>query len=69
MVLSKGVGMINHPQKYLKMFLSLLEVILSRKQKKSFLGGEVPSWHMIKNRAQRKMTNIDRISEIMRVAH
>ena len=39
------------------------------KGKKSFLGGWVPSWHMVKNRAQRKMTNVGRISEIMKVAY
>ena len=26
----------------------------------------MPSWHMVKNRAQHKMTNVGRISEIMR---
>ena len=39
------------------------------KPKKSFLGGGVLSWHMINNRAQRKMTNIGTISEIMKVAY
>ena len=49
--------------------MSLLEVIVSRKGKKTFIGGEVPSWRIVKNRAQRKMTNAGRTSEIMKVAY
>ena len=49
--------------------MSLLEVIQSRNHKKSFLGGWVLSWHMVKNRAQRKMTNTGTIYEIMKVAY
>ena len=44
--------------------MSLLEVILSRNKKKSFLRGGVSSWHMVKNRVQPKMTNIGTIYEL-----
>ena len=49
--------------------MSLLEVIVSRKQNKKFSRGGVLSWHIVKNRAQRKMTNTGTISEIMKVAY
>ena len=48
--------------------MKFLEVILSRNKKKIMEGG-VPSWDMVRNRAQPKITNIGTIYEIMKVAY
>ena len=69
MVLSKGEGMINHPHKYFKNMNEPVRSNTIEKAKKKFSRGVGCSRHMVKNRAQRKMTNIGTISEIMKVAY
>ena len=56
--------MTNHPPELKKNMNELVRSNTIEKQKKSFLGGGVPSWHMVKNRVQLKMRNIGTIYEL-----